>query len=87
MNDLKQHFHVADGLKYGADFILYKENVDKEHGFGLVFIKDEPDFNHNENVILVRICESTRKKGYIAHVNKTTDAVVYEYIYRLRTSH
>ncbi|ETW46469.1 hypothetical protein PFMALIP_05373 [Plasmodium falciparum MaliPS096_E11] len=62
-HDLNKLFIVVDGFKYGADFVLYKNNVDEEHGFALVFIKEENIcLNEKEKNIIVRICESVKKK-------------------------
>ncbi|KAH0478941.1 MAG: uncharacterized protein KVP18_004530 [Porospora cf. gigantea A] len=36
--DLANVFFVKDGLKFGADFILYRDSAD--HGFALVHVAD-----------------------------------------------
>ncbi|CRH01385.1 tRNA intron endonuclease, putative [Plasmodium relictum] len=82
-NDLKKYFIVVDGFKYGADFILYKNSIEDEHGFALVFIKeDNVILNNKEKIIIVRICESVRKEGIIAYINENTMTIKYEEIYR-----
>ncbi|SBS86606.1 tRNA intron endonuclease, putative [Plasmodium ovale curtisi] len=61
--DLSKYFLAVDGMKYGADFVLYRGNVDTEHGFALVFVKEENEtLNEKEKTIICRICESVKKK-------------------------
>ncbi|CRG94736.1 tRNA intron endonuclease, putative [Plasmodium gallinaceum] len=81
-NDLNKYFIVVDGFKYGADYILYKNSIGHEHGFALVFIKDNVILNDKEKIIIVRICESVKKKAIIAYVNEETLEIRYEEIYR-----
>ncbi|SBT80396.1 tRNA intron endonuclease, putative [Plasmodium malariae] len=82
-SDLSKHFIVLDGIKYGADFVLYKDTTDHEHGFALIFIKEEnTTLNHKEKIIISRICESVKKKGIIAYFNENTNTVRYEEILR-----
>ncbi|CZU00236.1 tRNA-intron endonuclease [Plasmodium falciparum Santa Lucia] len=84
-HDLNKLFIVVDGFKYGADFVLYKNNVDEEHGFALVFIKEENIcLNEKEKNIIVRICESVKKKAIIAYINEENKSIRYEEVFRKR---
>ncbi|SCP05742.1 tRNA intron endonuclease, putative [Plasmodium ovale] len=81
--DLSKYFLAVDGMKYGADFVLYRGNVDTEHGFALVFVKEENEtLNEKEKTIICRICESVKKKGIIAYVNEKMQAIKYEELFR-----
>ncbi|KYN96130.1 putative tRNA intron endonuclease [Plasmodium gaboni] len=84
-NELNKLFIVVDGFKYGADFVLYKNNVHEEHGFALVFIKEENTcLNEKEKNIIVRICESVKKKAIIAFINEDNETIRYEEVVRKR---
>ncbi|SBT42791.1 tRNA intron endonuclease, putative [Plasmodium ovale wallikeri] len=81
--DLSKYFIAVDGMKYGADFVLYRGNVDTEHGFALVFVKEENEtLNEKEKTIICRICESVKKKGIIAYVNEKMQEIKYEELFR-----
>ncbi|SCM07577.1 tRNA intron endonuclease, putative [Plasmodium chabaudi chabaudi] len=82
-NDLNNHFVVINDIKYGSDFALYKESVDHEHAFALVFIKDESSIlTDKDKIIISRICESVKKRGIIAYVDDHTKTIKYEELTR-----
>ncbi|GAW82546.1 tRNA intron endonuclease [Plasmodium gonderi] len=81
--DLSRNFNISDGFKYGADFIVYKGDINTEHGFALVFIKAEnAKLSDKEKTIICRICEGVKKKGIIAYVNEEAKNIKYEEIFR-----
>ncbi|VWU50731.1 tRNA intron endonuclease, putative [Hepatocystis sp. ex Piliocolobus tephrosceles] len=83
LNELSKLYIVTDGMKYGADFVLYNKSISKEHGFALVFIKDHiSTLDYKEKVIICRICESVKKQGVIAYVNDKDKTIKYEELFR-----
>ncbi|GAB68046.1 tRNA intron endonuclease [Plasmodium cynomolgi strain B] len=81
--DLSRNFTTSDGIKYGADFVVYRGDIDAEHGFSLIFIKEENvPLSDKDKTIICRICESVKKKGIIAYVNRHTKEIKYVEIFR-----
>ncbi|CAG9473799.1 tRNA intron endonuclease, putative [Plasmodium vivax] len=81
--DLSRNFTTSDGIKYGADFVLYRGDIDAEHGFALMFVKEEnAPLSDKDKTVICRICESVKKKGIIAYVNGHTKEIKYEEIFR-----
>ncbi|CAA9989608.1 tRNA intron endonuclease, putative [Plasmodium knowlesi strain H] len=81
--DLSRNFTTSDGIKYGADFVVYRGDMDAEHGFSLIFIKEEnTPLSDKDKTLICRICESVKKKGIIAYVNGHTKEIKYVEIFR-----
>ena len=73
-----KNFFVTSGIKYGADFLLYKDDPNFIHSEYLVYIKDfKTDFNFKEIINGERISLSHKKKFLVASVTDDKKVKVF----------
>lgn len=77
--DLKEKgFYVTTGFKYGADFLVYRDDPNFIHSEFMLFIYDsKKQLNVNELIIGERLGVSTKKKFLIASYDETTRTIKY----------
>ncbi|KAM0687906.1 tRNA-splicing endonuclease subunit Sen2, partial [Conglomerata obtusa] len=62
-----QGFVVKDGLKYGVDFLLYTDVVEKVHSKYAVMLNR--NFTYLQIVSMQRLCTNVKKKLIVVNVN------------------
>jgi tRNA-intron lyase len=77
--DLKEKgFYVTTGFKYGADFLVYREDPNFIHSEFMLFIYDsKKELNVNELINGERLGVSTKKKFLIASHDETMGTIKY----------
>ena len=72
-HDLEQKgYHVVSGSKFGADFIIYKEDIDHSIAVISLFQRDSVIPIQYELASLARIASNVKKSGYLAIVDGGT---------------
>jgi tRNA-intron lyase len=71
-------FYVTSGLKYGADFLLYRDDPNFIHSEWLVYTKEyKSDISLKEIINGERISMSHKKKFLVASVDEKNQVVFY----------
>lgn len=65
-------YHVVSGSKFGADFIIYKEDIDHSIAVISLFQRDSVIPIQYELASLARIASNVKKSGYLAIVDGGT---------------